>query len=67
MPDHAFTGNIPPRGFTHRHTQLYIISLIKQDVDRNKRKMFGYVPLNINHQIPDTKTLQMSRMWKTFV
>lgn len=52
---------------TGTHRDLYIISLIKQDVDRNKRKMFGYVPLNINRQIPDTKTLQMSRMWMTFV
>lgn len=52
---------------TGTHSNLYIISLIKQDVDRNKRKMFGYVPLNKNHQIPDKETLQMSRMWMTFV
>lgn len=67
MPDHLPAISLQEDSHTGTHSNLYIISLIKQDVDRNKRKMFGYVPLNINHQIPDTKTLQMSRMWKIFV
>lgn len=67
MPGHLPTIFLQEDSHTCTHSNLYIISLIKQDVDRNKRKMFGYVPLNLNHQIPDKETLQMSRMWKIFV
>lgn len=67
MPGHLPAISLQEDSHTGTHSSLYIISLIKQDVDRNKRKMFGYVPLNVNHQIPDKETLQMSRMWKIFV
>lgn len=67
MPDHLPAISLQEDSHTGTHSNLYIISLIKQDVDRNKGKMFGYVPLNVNHQIPDKETLQMSRMWKIFV
>lgn len=58
MPDHLPVISLQEDSHTGTHSNLYIISLIKQDVDRNKRKMFGYVPLNVNHQIPDKETLQ---------